>query len=128
MALQFTTSALIPAQPSTIYAAWLDSQGHTEMTGADAVCSAEIEGTFQAWNGYIEGKNLELQKNKRIVQAWRTSEFSEDEPDSRVEIMLKADGDVTEVSIAHTGLPEHGMQYLQGWADFYFSPMCAYFS
>ncbi len=44
------------------------------------------------------------------------------------EITLKADGDITEVTIAHTGLPEHGMQYLQGWADFYFSPMTAYFS
>ena len=128
MALQFTTSALIPAQPSDIYAAWLDSQGHTEMTGADAVCNAEPEGTFQAWNGYIEGRNLELKKNKRIVQAWRTGEFSEDEPDSRVEITLKADGDVTEVTIAHSGLPEHGMQYLQGWTDFYFTPMVAYFA
>ena len=128
MALQFTTSALIPARPSDIYAAWLDSQGHTEMTGAQAMCSAEIEGIFQAWNGYIEGRNLELQKNKRIVQAWRTSEFSEKEPDSRVEITFKADGDVTEVTICHSGLPEHGMQYLQGWADFYFSPMRAYFS
>ena len=128
MALQFTTSALIPAQPAAIYAAWLDSQGHTEMTGADAVCSAELGGTFQAWNGYIQGTNLELKKNKKIVQAWRTSEFSDDEPDSRVEITLKADGDVTEVTIAHSGLPEHGMQYLQGWEDFYFTPMIAYFA
>ena len=125
---QFTTSARIPAKPSEIYAAWLDSEGHAAMTGAKAVCSAKIEGTFQAWGGYIEGRNLELQENERIVQAWRTSEFSGSEPDSRLEITFKADGDVTEVTICHSGLSEHGMQYLQGWADFYFSPMRAYFS
>ena len=128
MSVQFTTSALIPAQPAVIYAAWLDSAGHTEMTGAEASCSSEIEGSFQAWGGYIEGRNLELEPNKRIVQAWRTSEFSESEPDSRVEISLKMNGDDTEVTIMHTDLPEHGMQYLQGWADFYFAPMIAYFS
>ena len=128
MGLHFTTSARIPAQPKAIYWAWLDSEGHTAMTGAEAVCSAEIEGDFEAWGGYIEGRNLELQENERIVQAWRTSEFSDSEPDSRVEITLKADGDATEVTIAHTELPEHGMQYLQGWQDFYFAPMTAYFS
>ena len=98
------------------------------MTGAEAVCSAEIEGTFQAWEGYIDGRNLELEENERIVQAWRTHQFSENEPDSRVEITLKDDGDMTEVTIVHTGLPQHGMQYLQGWEDFYFSPMKEYFS
>jgi activator of HSP90 ATPase len=128
MTVQFTTTALIPAQPAAIYTAWLDSEGHRAMTGAEATCSVEIEGAFQAWGGYIEGRNLELQENERIVQAWRTSEFSESEPDSRVEVTLKVDGDETEVTITHTGLPEHGMQYLQGWADFYFTPMIAYFS
>ena len=107
---------------------FLPAHGHAAMTGAEAVCNAKIEGTFQAWGGYIEGRNLELQENARIVQAWRTRQFSESEPDSRVEITLKADGDSTEVTITHTELPEHGMQYLQGWADFYFSPMRAYFS
>ena len=128
MSLQFTTSARIPAQPAAIYAAWLDSKGHAAMTGADAMCSAEVEGTFEAWGGYIEGRNLELQENERIVQAWRTSQFSDSEPDSRVEITLKADGDATEVTITHTELPEDGMHYLQGWIDFYFAPMTEYFS
>ena len=128
MALEFTTSARIPARHVDIYAAWLDSDGHAAMTGAPAECSGEVGGAFQAWGGYIEGRNLELQENERIVQAWRTSQFSESEPDSRVEITLKADGDATEVTIRHTELPEHGMQYLQGWQDHYFSPMTAHFS
>ena len=128
MALEFTTSARIPAQPAEIYATWLDSEGHAAMTGADAECSAEVGDTFEAWGGYIEGRNLELKENERIVQAWRTSQFSESEPDSLVEITLKADGDGTEVTIIHSELPDDGMHYLQGWIDFYFTPMTEYFS
>ena len=75
MGLQFTTSVTIPASPNAIYSAWLDSAGHSAMTGAAAVCSAEIEGSFQAWDGFIKGRNLELQENTRIVQSWRTRRF-----------------------------------------------------
>ena len=35
---------------------------------------------------YIEGKNLELEKDKKIVQKWRTTEFPDDAPDSDLEI------------------------------------------
>lgn len=128
MSLQFTTEARIPAKPGAIYAAWLSSEGHAAMTGAEAVCSAEVGGPFQAWGGYIQGRNLELRENEHIVQAWRTSDFSPNEPDSHVVIRLKPDGDTTEVTIVHTELPEHGMRYLQGWADFYFTPMAEHFS
>ncbi len=128
MSLRFTTSARIPTTPAVLYAAWLSSEGHTKMTGAKANCTAKLGGAFQAWDGYIQGRNLELQENERIVQAWRTGHFSAQEPDSRVEITLRADGDATEVTLLHTGLPAHGMRYLQGWVDFYFSPMATYFS
>ncbi len=128
MSLQFTTSAHISAKPAAVYAAWLSSQGHAAMTGSEAVCSAEVGGRFQAWGGYIEGRNLELKENEHIIQSWRTSDFAPSELDSHVVIRLKADGDGTEVTITHTELPEHGMRYLQGWADFYFSPMAEYFS
>ena len=128
MSVQFTTSTRIPARPEAIYAAWLSSEGHAAMTGAEAACSAEVGGSFQAWGGYIQGRNLELRANEHIVQAWRTSDFSATEPDSHVVIKLQADRNMTEVTITHTALPEHGMKYLQGWVDFYFTPMTVHFS
>jgi activator of HSP90 ATPase len=128
MGLQFTASALIPAEPCVVYAAWLSSETHGAMTGAAATCSAEAGGRFHAWDGYIHGHNLELQENKRITQSWRTQDFSPDEPDSRVVITLEADGAGTRVTIVHSDLPDHGMRYLQGWADFYFSPMTEHFT
>ena len=111
MAIEFVVSTLLPATPEEVYNAWLSSKGHAAMTGSAASISAEVGGEFDAWDGYIHGKNLELVPNKRIVQSWRTSEFSKDEPDSRLEITLEPSGESTKLTLRHTGLPPHGGQY-----------------
>ena len=128
MGLKFSISAWIPASPAEVYDAWLSSEGHAAMTGAPAECSAENNARFHAWGGYIEGRNVELLADQRIVQAWRTSRFSADEADSLLEISLAPEGVGTRVSICHSRLPAHGMAYHQGWQDHYFTPMTAHFS
>ena len=70
---------------------------------------------------------MELEPNKRILQHWRTSEFEKSDKDSLLEILLEPDGDGTRVTIKHSDLPDHGMQYQQGWIDSYFIPMKEYF-
>ena len=72
MTLEFSVSAVTPASPQAIYNAWLDSEGHTKMTGSPANSSANVGDSFDAWDGYITGKNLEIEPGKRIVQSWRT--------------------------------------------------------
>ncbi len=88
MTISFEVSATLSATPETLYSAWLDSAKHSAMTGAAAEVSDKVGGTFTAWDGYISGKNIELEPGKRIVQAWRTVEFSDDEPDSQLEIFF----------------------------------------
>lgn len=127
MALQFEVSAVIPAAPAAIYRAWLDSEGHSAMTGAAAEASAKPGAPFTAWDGYIQGRNLELEPSRRIVQSWRTVEFSDSEPDSRLEILFEPVPGGTQVTIRHSNLPPHGGQYEQGWVDSYFEPMKRYF-
>lgn len=128
MALEFVLSTLFPASPQEIYSTWMSSKGHSAMTGSPASVSAKVGGEFDAWDGYIHGKNLELESGKRIVQSWRTSEFSVDEPDSRIEITLEPVRKQTKLTLKHTGLPPHGRQYEQGWVESYFEPMKEYFS
>lgn len=127
MALKFTVSAMIPATPDDIYNAWLDSRKHAAMTGVAAKCSRRVGAKFTAWDGYIEGTNLELEPGKRIVQSWRTSEFAPTDADSRLEVVLAPSARGTKVTLRHSHLPAHGMQYKQGWVDAYFNPMKAYF-
>lgn len=128
MAIEFVVSDVFPASAREIYDTWLSSQGHSKMTGSPASISAVVGEEFTAWDGYILGKNLELEPGKRIVQTWRTTEFSAEEPDSRIEITFEPQGNQTKLVLKHTGLPPHGGQYEDGWVDSYFEPMKEYFS
>lgn len=124
---KFEVSELIPAPPEELFNAWLDSKIHSEMTGGEANVSSNEGDIFDAWDGYIKGKNLELNFPNRILQSWRTTEFAEDEEDSLLEILFEPSGDGTKVSIQHSKLPQHGMQYQEGWFEAYFNPMKTYF-
>jgi len=125
----FKLSAVIPAQPADIYKAWLSTKGHTAMTGSPAKVNGKISGKFTAWDGYIFGTTLELIPDQFIVQAWRTSEFPDDVPDSLVEISLKETKGGTKITLTHSQIPA-GQEdsYRQGWEDFYFKPMKKYFA
>ena len=123
-------SVVLPATPKKIYELWLNSKGHTAITGSKATASAKVKGRFTAWDGYISGTNIDLKEGKKIVQAWRSSEFPDDALDSILEISLapKAGGKTT-LTLAHSNIPKgQGKNYKQGWKDFYFVPMKAYFS
>ena len=88
MTIEFTVSSIIPASPEAIYNAWLDSDGHTKMTGSPAHATAKVGDSFDAWDGYISGKNLKLESNKRIVQSWRGASYKDSDEDSQIEVLL----------------------------------------
>ena len=124
----FTISAVIPAKASEIYKAWLSTKGHAAMTGSPAKVEGKVGGKFSAWDGYIFGTTLELTPNERILQAWRTTEFPDEAPDSRLEVMLEEATGGTKITLTHTKMPDDQVEdYRQGWEDFYFKPMKQYF-
>jgi|SRR5271157_5374218 len=121
-------SDIIPATPEEIYEVWLDSKKHSAMTGSPAVVDPEIGGKFTAWEDYIEGTIADLEPNHRIVQKWRTTDFTDDLPDSDLEILLDEAPGGTKVTIVQSSLPEDQLAaYKLGWKDYYFEPMKAYF-
>ena len=122
-------AAAIPAEPSKIYDAWLNSRKHSSMTGGEAKASAMIGGRFTAWDKYISGKNIDLVKNKRIVQTWRGTDFPPGSNDSILIVRFEKVESGTKVFIVHSEIPDGmGKSYKDGWRDFYFKPMKKYFS
>ena len=126
--MTFTLQCDIPARPEEVYQAWLTSEGHSAMTGGEASCSDQVGEKFSAWDGYIVGQNIVLDPPNKIIQSWRTSEFSDKEEDSLIEVSLNGNGDTTRLKLMHSKLPAHGEQYRKGWEEHYFEPMIAYFS
>jgi len=127
MVIEFTISATIPASPRAIYDAWLSSKGHAALTGASAKVSAKVGGKFTAWDGYISGKNLKLVPGRRIVQAWRTTEFAAADPHSQIDVTLEPVRGGTKLALHHTNIPAGQSDYRSGWKDCYFEPMTAHF-
>src|SRR5688500_8872522 len=116
MADAFEISAIIAADAAAIYDAWIDATKHAAMTGAPATSDPRAGGRFTAWDGYIEGTHVELERPSRIVQAWRTAEFPDDASDSHLEVRLAEAEGGTRVTIAHWEIPEgQGAKYEQGW-------------
>ena len=121
---EFTLTVTINAKAETIYKAWLSTEGHSAITGSPAKVDGTVNGDFTAWDGYIWGMFLELEENKRIVQAWRTSEFPSEAEDSIVEILLEEKKGKTKLTLKHSNIPKsQADEYKTGWEDFYFKPL-----
>ena len=120
---------LIPnSSPDKIYKALLSSKEHSEFTGSPAKISAREGAKFTAWDGYITGKNLTLVKGEKIEQAWRTTEFPDDYPDSLLKISLNKNGEGTELTMVQSKVPASQVgQYTTGWHESYWDPLKAYF-
>ena len=125
---RFVMEETIAASIEEVFDAWTSSEGHTAMTGAEAQCDAQDGSSFSAWDGYIQGTNRQMQRPNKIVQAWRTAQFTDAEEDSLLTVELTAENNATRIVLTHENLPEHGAQYEQGWVDHYFEPMKKYFS
>ncbi len=126
---EFTISTVLPATPEEVYRAWLSTDGHSGMTGSPARVEPRVGGTFIAWDSYISGMTLQLKPYHHIIQAWRTTEFPDDAPDSQIEIALEPAEAGTKLTLTHSAIPEgQAEDYEQGWDDSYFKPMKKYFS
>jgi uncharacterized protein YndB with AHSA1/START domain len=128
MAYEFTIADVLPATPQAVYDAWMSDDGHTEMTGGTAEIDPRVGGDFTAWDGYITGRTLALEPGRRIVQAWRSSDFEDADPDSQIEVLLAAVPEGTEITLRHTAIPDGQSGYEQGWRENYFDPMRDYFA
>lgn len=121
-------SANFPVSAKKLYDAWLSSRVHSDFTGAKAQIDPRQGSSFSISNGYITGSNLTLQPYGRIVQHWRTTEFPEGSPDSKLEVLFEKHNSGTKLTIIHTQLPSGDeKKYEKGWKDHYIKPMKLYF-
>ncbi|PKO00172.1 MAG: hypothetical protein CVU42_05375 [Chloroflexi bacterium HGW-Chloroflexi-4] len=122
-------SVELPVKSDVLFHAWLDSAEHSAFTGSEALIDPSLGGLFTAWEGYISGKTLELDPLTRIMQSWRTTEFSDADADSKLEILFEPTSKGTQLTITHTDIPDgQGDMYREGWEEYYFKPMLEYFS
>lgn len=114
------------AKPREVYEAYLDSRRHARITGGPAKMSKKVGGHFEAGD-YITGTNVELVPGKRIVQAWRGTDWPEGVY-SILRLELKAKGKGSRLVVDHVGIPDKFRDGVdEGWFTYYWEPMKAYF-
>lgn len=116
-------SVIIKASPHEVYETLMDSKKHAQLIGDKANISREIGGEFTAYIDYIEGINLELIPDKKIVQKWRANEWPEGHH-SEATLLLDETKDGTQLKFRQSGIPEKFVDDIaQGWWDYYWNPM-----
>jgi len=93
-----------------------------------AELSTEIGSAFSLFGGYVNGRQLELVANERIVQAWRSEGWKPGEF-SIVRFVLTDSGSGTKIVFDHRGFPPGTAQHLaEGWEGNYWTPLEKYFA
>ena len=118
----------IDAAPEEVYHAYVDPEKHAAFTGTKVTGIPRIGGTFQASDGYISGKFLELVNGKRVVQEWKTTEWPAGYPPSILTLTFKPVKGKTELTMVHSKVPaEQISMYTDGWLEFYWEPLKAHY-
>jgi len=126
----FQLEMVVAAEPQRVFSTWMDSREHAAFTGGgEALVEAWAGGRFIAWDGYIHGILLGVDEGRRIVQTWRTAEFSPESRDSRLVVEFEPARGGTRVVLKHSDLPaSHLKRYEKGWLEHYLKPLARYFA
>ncbi|MGQ0829717.1 MAG: SRPBCC domain-containing protein, partial [Bacteroidota bacterium] len=83
----------------------------------EAKMGPEVGAKFSLWGGQMFGTNLEVVKNKKLVQEWCYDQW---EKPSKVTFTLKTKGKKTIVDLLHEEVPEKSVNNISdGWDAFY---------
>lgn len=120
-------SITFSASPHEVFEVLMDSKKHAAFTESEARISRKVGGKFSAYDGYIEGTNVELIPDQLIVQNWRGSDWPKGHY-SVARFELKPKGTRTELTFLQENVPDDQFEAIsQGWYDHYWQPMKEFF-
>ena len=115
----------IKGAPDEIYAALINPFSITLWTGGEAKMEEKPGTEFSLFDGDIEGKNLEFEKDSKIVKEWY---FGDQEEESIVTITLRADRLYTKIELHHINIPDEAYEdMIYGWDTYYFGGLKEFF-
>lgn len=118
--------AMMPGTPHQVFELLMDSTKHASFTGGEAKISRKVGGSFSIFDGWAEGKNLEVVKDKKIIQHWRGSDWPAGHFSTVTFTLLPAPKGKTKLLFLQTAVPVSvAKDVAQGWRDYYWAPMKA---
>lgn len=116
-------SVIFKTSPHEVYEAIMDPKKHSEFTDSQVQISKKVGGKFSVYDGDIEGVNLELVPDKKIVQSWRYSDWPQNHYSTATFTLKEIEGG-TRLTFTQIEVPEERYKDIaQGWRDYYWEPM-----
>ena len=85
------------ATPAAVFDALVNPDTIQKWSGAPANMTTEAGSKFSLFGGQIEGTNVEVSANKKLVQTWPS--------DTKVTITLVGNDDTTTAELLHEDIP-----------------------
>jgi len=116
------TAVIKGATPADIYGTLMSSEKHGALSGQPAKMSSRVGGKWSVGHD-LEGKNVKLTKDKRIVQTWRANNWPKGKYSKATFALSKAAGG-TKITFTQTGVPgEFYKETNSGWKAYYWDPL-----
>ena len=116
------------AAPEQVYEVLTDGVKFGEVTGQPGKGGGAPGAYYSLFDGWLEGRQVELVPNERISQAWR---FADWEPGvySMVRFTLSPAGHGTRLAVHQNGVPEEMREHIaSNWPALYFQPIIKHFA
>jgi Activator of HSP90 ATPase len=120
--------ATFPVEPERVYELLTNGAKFGDVTGRPGKGGGSAGAYFSLFDDWLEGRQIELVPNERVVQAWR---FTDWDPGvySIVRFTLTRDGDGTKLTVDQDGYPTAFHEHLStNWHPFYFEPIAKHFA
>lgn len=119
-------SVTIMASPREVFEALVDPKEHAKFTGAFARLEKSVGGRFSHYNGSLSGVVVSLEPNRRLVLAWRSSDWPEGHH-SLADFRLRKVKAGTRLDFAQFGIPASDFSDIRdGWRQCDWEPLKQY--
>jgi len=116
------TAVIKNATPADIYGTLMNGEKHGALSGQPAKVSPRVGGKWNVGHD-LEGKNLKLTKDKKIVQTWRANGWPKGAYSKATFALSKAAGG-TKITFTQTGVPSEAYKEISsGWRAYYWKPL-----
>src|SRR5438093_11094167 len=110
------------ATPHDIYEMIMDSKKHSKLAGSRTTVSRRVGGAFKVGRD-LEGTNIALIKDKKIVQSWREIDWPKGHYSRATFALARANGG-TRIRFRQSGVPDGQYRSIkEGWIEYYWEPM-----
>ncbi len=116
----------IRATPHDVYTTLVNPKEHATFTGAAARMVAKPGGRFAHYDASLEGVVVHLEKDRRIVLAWRSNEWPKGHYSIADFVLTKVQGG-TRLEFSQFGIPASDFADISdGWRQYYWTPLKTY--